>query len=198
MDGGDEDVVGVGRARGIGAGRDQRGPGSALAGGLQREPGRPGPSVMGDGEQNAAGAWVEGGVECLAGLGSSREAFAAEGVREQLGHDHGGVLRGAAAGHDDGLAGRGRGEDGVSQPRRLRAVGAEDRRRELRLREDHLLHHPRRSVTQLGEVVGQPVAVVASHRAPPDRGSLPGVIAFAAGGVITIMSTRRGRVPLLP
>ena len=92
----------------------------------------------------------------------------------------------------------GRAEDGVAQPRHLGTIGAEDRRRELRLREDHLLHHPRRSITQFGEVVGQPVAVLAGHGAPPDRGSFPGVIAFPAGGVITIMKTRRGRVPWLP
>ena len=153
---------------------------------------------MGDRDADAAGARVEGGVECLARLGPSRESCATERVGEQLGHDHGGVLRGAAAGDDDGLAGGGRVDHCVSQPRHLGAVGAEDRRGELRLREDHLLHHPRRRVAQLGEVVGQPVAVVAGHRAPPDRGSFPGVIVFAAGGVITIMITRRGRVPLLP
>ena len=198
VDGSDEDEVGVGCTRGIGTGRDQSGRGSVRAGGLQREAGRSGPPVVGDRDADAAGARVEGGVECLARLGPSREAFATEGVREQLGHDHGGVLRGAAAGDDDGLAGGGRLEDGVAQPRHLGTVGAEDRRRELRLREDHLLHHPRRRIAQLGEVVGQPVAVVAGHRAPPDRGSLPGVIVFAAGGVITIMRTCRGRVPLLP
>ena len=37
VDGSDEDEVGVGRARGIAAARDQRGRGSALAGGPQRE-----------------------------------------------------------------------------------------------------------------------------------------------------------------
>ena len=68
VDRSDEDEVGAGRARGIGAGRDQRGRGSALAGGLQREPGRPGPSVVGDRDADAAGARVEGGVQRLARL----------------------------------------------------------------------------------------------------------------------------------
>ena len=71
VDGSDEDEVGVGRARGIGAGRDQSGRGSVRAGGLQRELGRSGPSVMGDRDADAAGARVEGGVECLARLGPS-------------------------------------------------------------------------------------------------------------------------------
>ena len=72
MDGGDEDEVGAGPTRGVGAGRDQSGRGAVLAGGLQRELGRSGPPVMRDRDADAAGAGVEGGVERLAHLGSGR------------------------------------------------------------------------------------------------------------------------------
>ena len=71
MDGSDENEVGAGRTRGIGTGRDQSGRGSVRAGGLQREAGRSGPPVMRDRDADAAGARVEGGVQCLARLGPS-------------------------------------------------------------------------------------------------------------------------------
>ncbi len=172
--GGDEDEIGARRARGGGAGGDQAGRGAALAGRLQREAGRSCAAVVGDREADAAGPRVEGGVERLAGLGASRaEARAAERVGEELGHDQGGVLRGAAAGHDDRLARGGRGGHGVSQPRRLGAIGSEDRRRQSRLRQDHLFHHPGRRVAQLGNVVGQPVFVVTGHRSPPQPARPP-------------------------
>ena len=199
MHGSDENEVGSRRARGIGTGRDQCGPGSACAGSLQRQPGRSGPSVVRDSEADAAGARVEGGIQCLARLGPSRgKARAAKGAGEQLGYGGGGVLRGAAAGDDDGIAGGGCVEGGIPESRHLGTVGAKDRRCEACLGCDHLLHYPGRAVAQLGEVVGQPVAVDVGHRAPPNRGTGPGMMGFAAGGVITIMSTCRGLVPLLP
>ena len=130
VDRSDEDEVGVGYTRGVGAGRDQAGRGSVRAGGLQGELGRPGPSVMRDRQADAAGARLEGGVECLARLGPSRrKACAAKRIREQFGHHHSGVLRGAAAGNDDRLASGGRFDHGASQSRDLGTVGAEERRR---------------------------------------------------------------------
>ena len=112
-------------------------------------------------------AGVNGCVERLASL----HACVGECVGDQLGDRHRPMLGRPTAGDHDrgalcsGLPDRGRDIGG------LRPGPVQDPGGQIPFLEDHLLHHPRRPVAQLGIVVGQPAAIIGHGCQPTGRGT---------------------------
>ena len=114
---------------------------------MQMPPGR--------GSSAASSAWRASGRE--------RAALPPSASVEQRRDGQRAVLGGAAARHDDRLAGLGGPGDGGRERLAPGQRCLEDRAGEPALSQDHLLHHPRRPVAQLGEAGAVPAAVVAAH-----------------------------------
>ena len=107
-----------------------------------------------------------------------REPVAAQRFAEQRGNRHAAVLGRAAARHDDRLA-RARGP-GTAAAMAVRAGRRGDRLGEPRSRHDHLLHHPRRPVAQLGIALAVPAEIVGDHASPGGCSSVATATRFQA------------------
>ena len=137
----------------VGVGRNQRGRGTTLAGGLERKLRGVRAAVVGDPDRDAINRWVDRGLESLASNWAA--AAMAESIVELSRHCTRAVLTRPAANNNNRFASGMGLLNGRSDF--LESSNADNRLRRRRLGVDHLLHQPRACVTQFREPILVPL-----------------------------------------